>query len=168
MQPVPMDATSGSDAGSDAGGADVVDSGTDVVDSGPSEIAWAGTWTVHATYDAVCRFSTAGGPNNVDADFRVTAQISGGNDMLSAVFSGDTGYTMEGSGSARRMTLSGPFPGRDHNGNTATIVRRDNNVTIAVTDVIDSNTAQGTIEGRYDTRGGIGCEIESGTVELTR
>lgn len=138
-------------------------------DATVDDIQWAGSWSARAIYPAVCMFSSLGGENRVDANYAVALQIRGSNEDLSAVFSNDTGYTMLGSGSGSRLTLSGPFPGRDHNDNSATIVARDNNVTILITDVQDENRATGTIEGTYDTRGGISCTIGGGgTVELTR
>jgi hypothetical protein len=99
----------------------------------------------------------------------VSANITGENSSLTAVFANDTGYTMTGTGSDARMTISGQFPGRDHNNNAATTVRANNNVTIVVNDITDSNAASGTIEGNYETSGGIACTIQAGgSVELTR
>ena len=130
-------------------------------------LAWAGTWNVRATYTARCMWSSAGAPNDANLAFTVTARLSGANDDLAAELGSD--YAMTGNGNDTRLTLSGQFPGRDHNDNAATIVRRDNQVTIDLREVRDGNTARGTIEGSYETSGGISCDIQSGgTVTFER
>jgi hypothetical protein len=133
----------------------------------PRPIDWTGTWSVRATYPVVCRWSSAGAPNEANLDFTVTARLTGSNSDLTADFSGQ--YTMTGTGNDSRLTLSGQFPGRDHRNQTATQVMRDNQVTVSIDEVVDANRARGRIEGNYETSGGISCVIQSGgTVELTR
>lgn len=153
------------------GGTAGTDAGTPGTDAGtpPTPIDWTGTWNVHARLTSVCRFGSVGAPNNANLDYTVTAQLSGSNSSLTAVLAGDTGYTMTGTGTDARATLSGQFPGRDHNGNAATTVRRDNSVSITLDEVVDRDHARGTISGSYDTSGGIGCIIQSGgVIEFSR
>jgi len=114
-------------------------------------------------------FSSAGAPRDANLDYTVTAQLSGANTSLTAELAGDSGYTMTGTGNATRLTLSGQFPGRDHNANAATTVMRDNSVSITLDEVIDANRARGTLSGSYDTSGGVSCIIQSGGVlDFTR
>lgn len=135
----------------------------------PEPIDWIGTWNVRAVYTASCMWSSLGAPRTVNLDYLVTAQLSGSNSSITAVLAGDSGYTMTGTGNDTRLTLSGQFPGRDHNDNAATTVMRDNSVSIQVNEVVDHDTARGTIQGSYETSGGVSCDIQSGgTVELTR
>lgn len=138
------------------------DAGTPTADAGTptAPLTWAGTWNVRATYTARCMWSSAGAPRETALDYTVTARLTGNNDDLTAAFG--SSYEMSGTGNDTRLTLSGQFPGRDHNGNSATTVRRDNSVTISLREVIDANTARGAIEGRYDTSGGISCVIQDG------
>lgn len=140
-------------------------------DSGtpPAPIDWTGTWSIRAQYTATCMWSSLGAPNTVNLDFTVTARLTGANDDLTAVLANDSGYTMIGSGSDSRLTLSGQFPGRDHNDNAATTVMRDNSVTLSIDEVVDHGSARGTIDGSYETSGGVSCDIGSGgVIELTR
>lgn len=141
------------------------------VDSGtpPAPVEWTGTWSVRAQYPVTCMWSSLGAPNTANLDFTVTARLTGANDDLTAVLANDSGYTMIGSGNDSRLTLSGQFPGRDHNDNAATTVMRENSVTISIDEVIDHDTARGRIGGSYETSGGVSCDIGSGgVIELTR
>lgn len=135
----------------------------------PQPIDWLGTWSARVTYTAKCQWSSAGAPNTANLDYTVTAELSGSNSSVSAVFSGNSAYTMTGPGNATRLSLSGPFPGRDHNNNPATTVARNNTVTIVLDEIATHNEVRGRIEGSYETSGGIECQIQSGgRVELTR
>jgi hypothetical protein len=135
----------------------------------PAEIQWSGTWNAHVIFTAICMWSSLGAPNTANLDYNVTAELGGANASITAVFASNAAYTMTGTGNASRLLLAGQFPGRDHNNNNASTIMRENNVSIALREVIDLNTARGTIEGNYDTRGGISCVIQpGGTVELSR
>ncbi len=158
--PPPSDA--GTPVPADSGPPPAEDAGTT-----PTPIAWAGTWNVRAVFTARCMWSSAGAPRDTALDYTVTARLSGANDDLTAVISTD--YEMTGTGSDSGLTLSGQFPGRDHNDNAATTVRRDNQVSIRVREVIGTNEARGSIEGQYETSGGISCVIQDGgTVTFER
>jgi hypothetical protein len=99
----------------------------------------------------------------------ITAKLSGDNSDLTAVFAHDDGYTMTGTGSDSKLTLSGQFPGRDHNDNAATTIRKDNNVSISLSEVMSASSARGSLEGSYETSGGVSCTIQpGGTVDFSR
>ncbi|MEM9862003.1 MAG: hypothetical protein AAF938_10330 [Myxococcota bacterium] len=158
----------------DGGPADAALDAPRAMDASTMDVAaprldWSGTWSLEVDYTATCMFSSLGGPRTAPNDYTLNVVISGANDSLRAVVGGDDSFTMLGVGSERRLSLSGVFPGRDHNGDTGTIVRADNNVTLTFEDIVSNNEATGTIEGRYDTSGGIGCTIEAGgSVRLVR
>jgi hypothetical protein len=159
--------TSPDTGGSDAGGNDV--GGNDPDTAQPQPIDWAGTWSARVVYTAVCQWGSAGSPNNASIDERMTVRVTGSGGSYSAVFDNNNAYTMTGPGNASRLVLSGQFAGRDHRGTAATTVRRDNNVDVLLDDIVDNDTARGSLSGSYDTSGGIGCRIaEGGTIELSR
>lgn len=133
----------------------------------PADMNWIGTWSFEVTYTANCRLSVATQPPSAKNYF-TTGRLTGSNADITASFENNT-FRMAGNGNNARMILSGSFPARDHRDNTATQVERDNNIDIRITEIVDANTARGTISGSYDTRGGVSCEIaDGGTVEITR
>ena len=131
----------------------------------PADLAWAGTWSTHVVYDVACDY----GFNNIKRghqDFRVTLQISGANGNLTADVDG---YTLTGNGNGRRMTLTGPFPARDFDGDITSNVDRENQISLVIDTVEDANTARGAIEGAFKGQFGADCTINGGgTIELTR
>lgn len=159
VRPTPPGTDAGAPVGHDAG----------TMPPPPAPIDWTGTWNLHVHYTSVCQWSSLGAERRTDQDYTVTARLSGSNSDLTAVVAGDTGYTMTGTGNDTRLTLSGQFPGRDDNGNSASRVMRENNVTISIDEVTDANGARGGISGSYETSAGVSCDIASGgTIEMTR
>lgn len=131
----------------------------------PEEIDWAGGWSAHATYTANCNWSMAEQVKEVDD--RYTISITAEGNIFTATFQSGS-YSMSGIGNEEGLTLSGQFPGIDHNDEIATEVFRDNNVEIVIDKIEDNDNVSGTLSGTYDTSGGWSCSIANGVIEFTR
>lgn len=127
-------------------------------------ITWAGTWNVQVNYEADCDVGMGNMARGAQ-DFTVAVVLSGPNDTLEA---NATGYVMRGTGGGAGLTLSGQFPIRDHKGNVAANVTKNNNVTLKITQLTSTQSASGVIEGAFNGNFGFKCKVKNGQVALTR
>jgi hypothetical protein len=89
--------------------------------------------------------------------------LTGPNSDLNAAI--DVVYELDGAGSQQRLTLAGTFPVVGTRSDPALFNTTD--LTISA-DVIDGNTATGSVTGTFTTTAGNVCVINSGTISLSR
>jgi hypothetical protein len=94
----------------------------------------------------------------------VTLQLDGSNSSLTGFAQGMT-YEMTGTGSDTRLSLSGTFPVRDHNGQSASGANRTQ-VTFDVTRMGEGGS--GSVQAQFDGSSGFRCEVQGGSVVLRR
>jgi hypothetical protein len=124
---------------------------------------WAGTWTVELSYTARCNFGGVSMQQRANMH-SVTLQVEGTNSSLTGSAQGMT-YEMTGTGSDTRLSLSGTFPMRDHNGQSASGSNRTQ-VTFDVTRMGEGGS--GSVQATFDGSSGFRCEVQGGSVVLRR
>ncbi len=147
----------GGSGGSGSGGSGSGGSGSS------GAFTWAGTWSVDLSYTARCNFGGAAMQQRANMH-TVTLEVSGANDSLTGTAQGQT-YELTGTGSDTRLSLSGTFPMRDHNGQSASGSNRTQ-VTFDVTRM--GNGGSGSVQATFDGSSGFRCEVQGGSVVLRR
>lgn len=125
--------------------------------------AWAGTWNVDLTYTSRCNFGGVSMQQRANMH-TVSLAVTGSNDNLTASAQGDT-YTLTGTGSDTRLSLSGTFPLRDHVGQSASGVN-STQVTFDLTRM--GNGGSGTVQANFNGSVGFRCEVQGGSVTFRR
>lgn len=148
-----------------AGGSDMASPPPLDMNSPPPAFTWIGTWNAAASYTSSCTFG-GGSPNTAAMNHTNALEISQDG---STGYAGHllTTYDLQGTGDSSSLTLSGEYPVRDFQGNTAgTFVSNYNMVTLKLDTIVSDKKVTGRISGTFKTN--YTCSIQNGTITLTR
>lgn len=131
----------------------------------PPAFTWVGTWNAAVSYTSSCTFG-GGSPNTAAVNHTNALEISGNGSTGYAGYLPTT-YNLQGTGDSTSLTLSGKYPVRDFQGNTAgTFVANYNMVTLKFDTIVSDKKVTGKISGTFKTN--YTCSVQNGTITLTR
>jgi hypothetical protein len=131
----------------------------------PPAFTWVGTWNATVSYTSSCTFG-GGSPNTAAVNHTNALEISGNGSTGYAGYLPTT-YNLQGTGDSTSLTLSGKYPVRDFQGNTAgTFVANYNMITLKLDTIVSDKKVTGKISGTFKTN--YTCSVQNGTITLTR
>lgn len=131
----------------------------------PPAFTWVGTWNASVSYTSSCTFG-GGSPNTAAVSHTNALEISANG---STGYAGNlpTTYNLQGTGDSTSLTLSGKYPVRDFQGNTAgTFVANYNMITLKLDSIVSDKKVTGKISGTFKTN--YTCSVQNGTITMTR
>ncbi|MBL9004205.1 MAG: hypothetical protein JNJ46_08165 [Myxococcales bacterium] len=131
-----------------------------------SGFSWLGTWLATVSYTSFCTFGGVGSGNRTNQSHSNALVIQNdGSGGLTASLMPD--YSLTGVALSTGIRLAGKYPVRDFQGTTAgTFVANQNNVTLTINTLTNSNQVSGTISGSFKTT--YTCQLENGTIQMQR